>query len=47
MKTDLKYRWLFIFGVLIVGILLITGFAKSKDELMANIQKNIKLGLDF
>ena len=47
MKTDLKYRWLFIFGVLIVGILLITGFAKSKDELMANIQKNIKLGLDL
>ncbi len=47
MKTDLKYRWLVIFGVLLLGILLITGFPKSKDELMANIQKNIRLGLDL
>jgi preprotein translocase subunit SecD len=48
MKTDLKYRWMVIAAVLIGGILMIIGgFPTSKDALLANVQKNIKLGLDL
>lgn len=47
MKTDLKYKWAIIFGILLIGIYFIIGIPKSKDELFANIQKNIKLGLDL
>jgi preprotein translocase subunit SecD len=46
-KTDLKYRWIVIFGVLIFGIYLIIGIPKSKDELLANLRNNIRLGLDL
>ena len=44
---NLKYKWLLILGVLVASILLITGLPKSKDELMANLARNIKLGLDL
>jgi len=47
MKTDLKYKWLLIFGVLLFGVYLIIGIPKSMDEVKANLQKNIKLGLDL
>jgi preprotein translocase subunit SecD len=44
---NLKTRWAVIFGILLFGIYLIIGIPKSKNELMANLQKNIKLGLDL
>ena len=47
MKTDLKYKWLLIAGILLFGIYLIVGIPKSKAELTANLQKNIRLGLDL
>ncbi|MCC6536563.1 MAG: protein translocase subunit SecD [Bryobacterales bacterium] len=47
MYTNLKYKWAVIFGVLLLGVLMVTGIPKSKDELMANIQKNLRLGLDL
>ena len=47
MYTNLKYKWAVIFGVLLLGVLMVTGIPKSKDEVMANIQKNLRLGLDL
>lgn len=47
MKSKLTYRWLIIFGVLLAGLGFIFGLPKSKDELMANLRNNIKLGLDL
>lgn len=47
MKTDLKYRWLVIGAVLLFGVYLIIGIPRSKDELFANLQRNIRLGLDL
>ncbi|MBM3795749.1 MAG: protein translocase subunit SecD [Acidobacteria bacterium] len=47
MYTNLKHKWAIIFGVLLIGILMVTGVPKSKDELVANIKKNLRLGLDL
>ena len=47
MYPNLKYKWLAIFGILLVALLMIFGVPKSKDELLANVKKNIKLGLDL
>jgi preprotein translocase subunit SecD len=47
MKTNLRYKFLFILAVILVCLYGIVGLPKSKDELIANWQKNIRLGLDL
>ena len=47
MKRNLRYKFLFIVAVILVCIYGIIGLPKSKDELVANWQKNIHLGLDL
>ena len=47
MYPNLKYKWLAIFGILLVALIMIFGLPKSKDELIANVKKNVKLGLDL
>jgi preprotein translocase subunit SecD len=47
MKRNLRYKFFFILAVILVCIYGIIGLPKSKDELVANWQKNIHLGLDL
>jgi len=47
MNTNLKWKWIFIFAVLLICVYGIIGIPKSKDELIANWKKNIHLGLDL
>jgi preprotein translocase subunit SecD len=47
MYKNLKLKGLIILAVLLVCTYSIIGLPKSKDELMANFQKNIRLGLDL
>jgi len=47
MKTNLRYKFIFIAAVILVCIYGIIGLPKSKDELIANWHNNIRLGLDL
>lgn len=47
MNTNLRYKGLAILAVILACVYLIIGIPKSKDELSANLKKNIKLGLDL
>jgi protein-export membrane protein SecD len=47
MKRNLRYKFFFILAVVLVCIYGIVGLPRSKDELVANWQKNIHLGLDL
>ena len=47
MKTNLRYKFFFILGVILVCIYGIIGLPKSKDELIANWHERIHLGLDL
>ncbi len=47
MKTNLRYKFLFILGVVLICIYGIIGLPKSKDELIANWHERIHLGLDL
>jgi preprotein translocase subunit SecD len=47
MKTNLRYKFFFIIGVVLVCIYGIIGLPKSKDELIANWHERIHLGLDL
>lgn len=47
MKTNLRYKGLAILAVILACVYLIIGIPKSKDELVANLRSNIKLGLDL
>jgi preprotein translocase subunit SecD len=47
MKSNLKFRAIAIAVVILVCIYGIIGLPKSKDELMENLRKNIRLGLDL
>lgn len=47
MKTNLRYKFLFIVGVVLVCIYGIIGLPKSKEELIANWHERIHLGLDL
>ncbi|HZO57656.1 MAG TPA: protein translocase subunit SecD [Bryobacteraceae bacterium] len=47
MYKNLKLKGLIILAVLLACTYSIIGLPKSKDELMANFQKNIRLGLDL
>lgn len=47
MNTNLKWKWLFIFAVLLICVYGIIGIPKSRAELIANWKKNIHLGLDL
>ncbi|MCX6624494.1 MAG: protein translocase subunit SecD, partial [Acidobacteria bacterium] len=47
MNTNLKWKWIFIFAVVLICLYGIIGIPKSKDELIANWKKNIHLGLDL
>jgi preprotein translocase subunit SecD len=43
----LKTKWLVILAVMVACIYLVIGLPKSKDELLANIRQNVRLGLDL
>src|SRR5450631_1557108 len=47
MKTNLRYKFLFILAVILVCLYGIIGLPKSKEELAANWHNNIHLGLDL
>ncbi len=47
MKRNLQVKFLIIAGVILVCLFGIFGIPKSKAELIANWQKNIRLGLDL
>ncbi len=47
MNKNLRYKGLLILAVILACAYLIVGVPKSKDELMANLRTNIKLGLDL
>lgn len=47
MKTNLRYKFLFILGVILICVYGIIGLPKSKDELIANWHDRIHLGLDL
>lgn len=47
MYKNLKWKGLFILAVLLACIYAIIGLPKSKDELIANFNQNIRLGLDL
>ncbi|MGE5648239.1 MAG: protein translocase subunit SecD [Acidobacteriota bacterium] len=47
MTKGVRTRALVILGVLLLAVYGIIGLPKSKDELLANVRNNIKLGLDL
>ena len=47
MTSNLKFKALFIVAVILVCLYGIIGIPKSKDEIVQNFQKNIRLGLDL
>ncbi len=47
MKRNLRFKLLFILAVILVCLYGIIGLPRSKDELVANWHKNIRLGLDL
>ncbi|MBV9308743.1 MAG: protein translocase subunit SecD [Acidobacteriaceae bacterium] len=47
MRRSLRSKFLFILAVILVCIYGIIGLPRSKDELVANWHKNIRLGLDL
>ncbi|MBE7178662.1 MAG: protein translocase subunit SecD [Mucilaginibacter polytrichastri] len=47
MNRNFGYKLIFIVAVILVCIFGVIGFPRSKDELVANWQKNIHLGLDL
>ncbi|MBV9937683.1 MAG: hypothetical protein JO150_04195, partial [Acidobacteriaceae bacterium] len=47
MRRNLRSKFLFILAVILVCIYGIIGLPRSKDELVANWHKNIRLGLDL
>src|SRR5262245_16371038 len=47
MPTNLRWKWISIFIVTALCIFGISGLPKSKQELIQNWNKNIRLGLDL
>ena len=47
MTSNLKFKALFIVAVILVCLYGIIGIPKSKDDIVQNFQKNIRLGLDL
>jgi len=47
MQSNLRFKLLAIVAVILVCVYGIIGLPKSKDELIANWKKNIRLGLDL
>jgi preprotein translocase subunit SecD len=47
MYKNLKYKWLIIAATILACVYLIIGIPKSKEELLANLRNNIRLGLDL
>jgi len=47
MRRNLRFKFFLILAVILVCIYGVIGLPKSKDELVANWQKNIHLGLDL
>ena len=47
MKSRIKTKSAFIVAVTLICIYGIIGFPRSRNELIANLQKNIRLGLDL
>ena len=47
MKRNLRFKFIFILAVVLVCVYGIIGIPRSKDELIANWHRNIRLGLDL
>ena len=47
MPSNLRWKWIVVVLVVLVSIVGITGLPKSKQELNANLGRNIRLGLDL
>ncbi len=47
MQKSLRWRWILIGAVLLACVYGIIGLPKSVDEMKANMQRNIRLGLDL
>ena len=47
MRRNLRFKFLFILAVILVCLYGIIVLPRSKDELIANWHKNIRLGLDL
>ena len=47
MPKNLRWKWIFILAVVLSCVFGIIGLPKSKDELIANWNRNIRLGLDL
>ena len=47
MPKNLRWKWIFIFAVVLSCVFGIIGLPKSKEELIANWNRNIRLGLDL
>ena len=47
MPKNLRWKWIFIFAVVLSSVFGIIGLPKSKEELIANWNRNIRLGLDL
>ena len=47
MRSNLRWKWVFILAVVLICIVGVIGFPRSTSELAANWDKNIRLGLDL
>ena len=47
MQKSLRWRWILIVVVVLACVYGIVGLPKSVDEMKANMQRNIRLGLDL
>ena len=47
MPRNLRWKWLFIMATVVVCILAVTGLPTSSQQLLENLNRNIRLGLDL
>lgn len=47
MRSNLRWKWLLITAVVVICILGVTGLPKSSEQLSANLNQNVRLGLDL
>jgi preprotein translocase subunit SecD len=47
MPKNLSWKWLFILTTVVVCILVVTGVPTSKQQLLENLNNNVRLGLDL
>jgi preprotein translocase subunit SecD len=47
MSKNLRWKWLFIMATVAACILVVTGLPTSRQQLLENLERNIRLGLDL